>query len=83
MTTRLAVIWRVGSKLGRTIYRNDVLVGMVDSPAIASEIVSRLNGLTGPESLTDNELIMARAIPREHSCGSGCVRCRAERSGLL
>jgi hypothetical protein len=37
------VSWRVGKKLGRTLYRNDVCVGFVDTPAIAAEIVSGMN----------------------------------------
>lgn len=36
-------MWRVGRKLGRTIYRNDVCVGMVDTEALAHEIVNRMN----------------------------------------
>jgi uncharacterized protein (DUF433 family) len=35
--------WRVGSKLGRTLYLDDVCVGMVDSPKIAERIVERMN----------------------------------------
>jgi len=31
--------WRVGRKLGRTLYKDDVVVGMVDTPELASEIV--------------------------------------------
>lgn len=36
--------WRVGHKLGRTLYRNDHCVGMVDTPELAAEIVAALNG---------------------------------------
>jgi hypothetical protein len=36
--------WRVGRKLGRTLYRDGRCVGMVDSPELAAEIVSSLNG---------------------------------------
>ena len=35
-------IWRVGTKLGRTLYRDDRCVGMVDTPELAAEIVSAL-----------------------------------------
>lgn len=35
--------WRVGTKLGRTLYRDEVLVGMVDTPEIAVEIVAAMN----------------------------------------
>jgi uncharacterized protein YjbI with pentapeptide repeats len=36
--------WRTGRKLERTLYRDDVCVGMLDTPAIATEIVDCLNG---------------------------------------
>jgi hypothetical protein len=35
--------WRVGVKLGRTLYKDDVCVGMVDTPALAEEICARMN----------------------------------------
>ncbi len=40
--------WRVGRKLGRTLYRDEVCVGMVDTPLIAAEIVEAMNGKDGP-----------------------------------
>lgn len=52
--------WRVGRKLGRTLYRDEVCVGMVDTPEIAEAIIAAMNG-TGPR---------ARAVPRGH-----CDRC--------
>lgn len=36
-------VWRTGSKLGRTIYRDGVLVGMVDVPDVGAEIVATMN----------------------------------------
>ncbi len=38
--------WRVGRSLGRTLYRNEVCVGMVDTPETAAEIVARMNQCT-------------------------------------
>jgi hypothetical protein len=38
------LIWRVGRTLGRTLYRGDVCVGMVNIPSIAEEIVAAMNG---------------------------------------
>lgn len=35
--------WRVGTKLGRTLYRDNVCVGMVDTPELAAEIVAAMN----------------------------------------
>lgn len=36
-------MWRVGRKLGRTLYRDDVCVGMVDTRELAEEMVRSLN----------------------------------------
>jgi hypothetical protein len=52
--------WRVGTKLGRTICRNERLVGMVDTVELATEIVSALN----KEAPNDREGI-ACALTRE------------------
>jgi len=35
--------WRVGRKLGRTLYRDEICVGMVDTEVIAQAIVERMN----------------------------------------
>ena len=35
--------WRVGRKLGRTLYKDDRCVGMVDTPELAAEIVAAMN----------------------------------------
>lgn len=36
--------WRVGRKLGRTLYRDDECVGMLDTPELGAEVVAALNG---------------------------------------
>lgn len=41
----MAEQWRVGRKLGRTLYRNEVLVGMMDTPELADEVVVTMNEL--------------------------------------
>lgn len=38
--------WRAGRTVGRTIYRDDVLVGLMDTPELAAEVVAALNGPT-------------------------------------
>lgn len=35
--------WRQGRSVRRTIYVNDVLIGMVDTPELAASIVSAMN----------------------------------------
>jgi hypothetical protein len=42
------VTWRVGTKLGRTLYRDEVFVGTVDTPEIAAEIVAAMNAKAEP-----------------------------------
>ncbi len=39
----MAERWRVGGKLGRTLYRDGQLVGLVDTREIAAEIVETMN----------------------------------------
>lgn len=36
--------WRVGKKLGRTLYRAGKLVGLVDTEEIAADVVAAMNG---------------------------------------
>lgn len=36
-------VWRTGVKLGRTIYINDKLVGLIDSSEIAKKIIDKMN----------------------------------------
>jgi hypothetical protein len=35
--------WRVGRSLGRTLYLDDKVIGMVDTPELASDIVAAMN----------------------------------------
>lgn len=39
----MAERWRVGGKLKRTLYRDEQLVGLVDTPELAAEIVETMN----------------------------------------
>jgi hypothetical protein len=36
-------VWRVGTKLGRTLYVDDKLVGMLDTPELAETVVRTIN----------------------------------------
>ena len=40
--------WRVGRKLGRTLYKDDACVGIVDTPELAAEIVKAMASLSEP-----------------------------------
>jgi len=35
--------WRVGRKVGRTIYNDDILIGVMDTPELAEMVVNALN----------------------------------------
>lgn len=37
--------WRVGRKVGRTVYIGDELVGLMDTPELAETVVRAVNGL--------------------------------------
>lgn len=42
-------MWRTGRKVGRTIYRNDELVGVMDTPQLAEQVVDAVNGDIHPK----------------------------------
>lgn len=66
--------WRVGRKLGRTLYVDDVCVGMVDTPALASEIVHKMSE-TWPCSMCDGA---PHPKGKSHSqCFCKHLRCEA------
>lgn len=75
--------WRVGRKLGRTLYRDEVFVGSVDTPSIAHKIVETMNaaaqtGAHKPWGDVPHVCIWcgedeAEALYRRHVCG-GCER---------
>lgn len=65
--------WRVGRKLGRTLYRDEQLVGMVDSPEIAAEIVACMRAVN--RLLGDDEVAM--------NASSEPLRCPAETGSLV
>jgi hypothetical protein len=51
--------WRVGTKLGRTLYRDEQCVGMVDTPELAAGIVAAMNKALPAASgmMKDEELL--------------------------
>jgi hypothetical protein len=61
--------WRVGRKLGRTIYKDDVCVGMVDTPAIAERIVTAMNA--AEPSTHASETRVPRSDPHADTCECG------------
>jgi hypothetical protein len=57
--------WRPGTKLGRTLYRDEVCVGMVDTPEIAVDLVDAINAVAGGRSFWDHVDSGHPAIERE------------------
>lgn len=45
--------YRTGRKLGRTIYRDDNLIGVMDTPELGALVVAALNAYTEPEENPD------------------------------
>lgn len=75
--------WRVGRKLGRTLYIGDRFIGSVDTRELASQIVEAVNaGGVSTAGMTEllDEIIMsangaiqgAARKPDLHQCGS-CI----------
>lgn len=66
--------WRTGRKVGRTIYRDEVLVGVMDTPELAAEVVAALGAVGRP---------LGPPPPRA-LCPAGCgfVTINGERIGL-
>ena len=71
--------WRVGRKLGRTIYCDDVLVGMMDTPAMASNVVACLNAITGGGL----DLSLIRICDGLYDFGTHCVVSERHDGGVL
>lgn len=65
--------WRTGGKLGRTIYRDEVRVGMLDTPEIAKEIVTALNVVPRMPREEGRHFVLVDAISRiaQHACRQG------------
>jgi len=40
--------WRVGRKVGRTLYRGDTLIGVMDTPDLAAAVVAAVNAKPDP-----------------------------------
>lgn len=57
-------LWRVGRKLGRTIYYDDNCVGMLDNAGVARRVVDRLNAEAGSVDL-------AKWLREYAECGDG------------
>lgn len=52
-------IWRVGKTLGRTLYKNEELVGLLDTPELAAEVVQAMNKEAVTQEAAVVELVQA------------------------
>jgi hypothetical protein len=57
--------WRTGRKLGRTLYLDEACVGMVDSAAIASEIVAAMNAIEAAEAPSDDPAFLEAHVAED------------------
>jgi hypothetical protein len=81
--------WRVGKKLGRTLYRDDSLVGLVDTADDAAEIVQAMNGEDSQEAVRLRRELedqveafdgIIEALKDKHHEGAWSVACCAKNS---
>lgn len=59
--------WRVGRKLGRTLYKDDVCVGIVDNAELATVIVRAVNGAPNADPKKVREAIEELDAARDHT----------------
>jgi hypothetical protein len=65
--------WRVGRHLGRTLYVDDQVVGMVDTPELGDAIVAAMNGDGLEQARTEGRREADNAINWTTSC-IGCAK---------
>jgi hypothetical protein len=56
--------WRVGRSLGRTLYKDDRCVGIVDTPELAKELVDAANAIPGLASEASETVELRRMIAK-------------------
>lgn len=66
-------MWRVGRKLGRTVYRDDVLVGMMDTAELAQAVVNAMNARTEQRDQEETDYLLGS------SANAGRLRESTER----
>jgi len=69
--------WRVGRKVGRTLYLDDVLVGMLDTPELAAKAVAALNGVNLRKLLAEFFEIDEAELEKEKLAMLEELRCPA------
>lgn len=57
--------WRVGRTVGRTIYVGDRLIGLMDTPELAQQVVEAVNAAAAPTILADDLEVGIRRSPHD------------------
>lgn len=65
-------MWRVGNKVGRTLYFCDTLVGMMDTPELARKVVAALNKSSEQTEESSFVPYPAHLPPRYNGSGQPC-----------
>lgn len=68
-TTSRGAVWRVGRKVGRTLYREDRLVGIVDDAWFADELVAAANA-----AIRSKGVLTAEPVSEPHDAGPALRR---------
>ncbi len=66
---------RIGRKLGRTLYRDEVCVGMVDTREIAKAIVDAMNGSSGRSHCGRDPAPVGCCGGTDATCSCECNTC--------
>ncbi len=54
--------WRAGRQVGRTLYVGDALIGMVDTPELAAQVVTAVNAHEGLVKALGNYLRFSEEV---------------------
>ena len=80
--------WRVGRKVGRTIYDGDTLIGVMDTPELAARVVEAVNRRTaspvapeGAAPTPPSEAVTPGQRPAPYHDTGTCDVCDGRRSG--
>ena len=57
--------WRVGRKLGRTLYEDEKLVGMMDTPELAERVCEAMNDWGAHEKSKEAAEVFAKSVAEQ------------------
>jgi hypothetical protein len=68
--------WRVGTKLGRTLYLDNKVVGMVDTVELAAEIVAAMNAVYSSSDTSTPSVVGEKPCHHKRKYGIVAGECR-------